>query len=265
MSAAATLRWEDAYRHDSPRLRVHGRRTASTHEFRRYVQSGVRDRLRRASPRDQLRDYLKELTSTGFSIANLESVSREEAALAPWEIGEVLAELLLEETEHAMFPWPPAWDKRSATASLPGPDLIGFLGDEGTERFLFGEVKSSDAEDVHASVIYGDDGLRNQIDRLLASEDRRQVLISWLFVRAEGQAWKSRFDQCITAYLANPSTAVIVGVLLRGRDPLDSDLGPVRTAVEARISPYDVLLLGYYFPVRVDELPATLEGTADRP
>ncbi len=88
-----------------------------------------------------------------------------------------------------MFPWPPSWDKRSATASLPGPDLIGFLlENEGAECFLFGEVKSSDAEDVHASVIYGNDGLRNQIERLLTSEDRRQLLISWLFVRAKEQA-----------------------------------------------------------------------------
>ena len=88
-----SLRWEDAYRHDGPRLRLHGRKTASTHEFRRYVQSSVRERLRRASAREQLRDYVNELKSTGFSTANLESVSPEEVALAPWEIGEVLAEL----------------------------------------------------------------------------------------------------------------------------------------------------------------------------
>jgi len=32
-------------------------------------------------------------------------MSADEVALAPWEIGEVLAELLLEETERAVFPW----------------------------------------------------------------------------------------------------------------------------------------------------------------
>jgi hypothetical protein len=130
---------------------------------------------------------MSELTSTGFATANLVAVSAAEVALAPWEIGEVLAEVLLEQTEQAEFPWPPSWDKRSATASLPGPDLIGFLGDEGSECFLFGEVKSSDAEDVRASVINGDDGLRRQIERLLSSEDRRQLLISWLCVRARNQ------------------------------------------------------------------------------
>ncbi|OFW59699.1 MAG: hypothetical protein A2133_09770 [Actinobacteria bacterium RBG_16_64_13] len=260
-----TLRWEDVYRHDDGRLRVHGRRTTSTHEFRRFVQSRVRERLRRASAREQLREYLSELTSTGFAIANLSAVSPAEVALAPWEIGEVLAEVLLEETERAEFPWPPFWDKRSATASLPGPDLVGFLGEEGSECFLFGEVKSSDADDVRASVINGDDGLRRQIERLLTSENRRQLLISWLCVRANGQGWQPKFDRCLAVYLANPSQGAVVGVLLRGRDPSEADLQPVRSAAENQASPYRVMLLGYYLPVQLAELPAVLVGTAERP
>lgn len=265
MDGAVTLRWEDVYRHDAGRLRVHGRRTTSTHEFRRLVQTGVRERLRRASAREQLREYMSELTSTGFATANLVAVSAAEVALAPWEIGEVLAEVLLEQTEQAEFPWPPSWDKRSATASLPGPDLIGFLGDEGSECFLFGEVKSSDAEDVRASVINGDDGLRRQIERLLSSEDRRQLLISWLCVRARNQDWQPKFDRCLAVYLANPSQGAVVGVLLRGRDPNATDLQPVRSAAEDQDSPYRVLLLGYYLPVLLAELPAVLAGTAERP
>jgi hypothetical protein len=206
-----------------------------------------------------------ELTSTGFATANLGALSAEEVALAPWEIGEVLAEVLLEETEGADFPWPPSWDKRSATASLPGPDLIGFLGDDGSECFLFGEVKTSDADDVHASVIHGDDGLRRQIERLLTSEDRRQLLISWLCVRAKGRDWKPRFDRCLAVYLANPSQGAVVAVLLRGREPSEVDLQPVRSAVEDLASPYRRILLGYYLPVPIAELPEVLEGTAERP
>jgi hypothetical protein len=192
-------------------------------------------------------------------------VSTTDVELAPWEIAEVLAQVLLEETEQAEFPWPPSWDKRSATASLPGPDLIGFLRDESTECFLFGEVKSSDAEDVRASVINGDDGLRRQIERLLLSEDRRQVLISWLCVRAKSQGWQRMFDRCLAVYLANPSQGAVVGVLLRGRDPNEADLQPVRSAAEDQDSPYRVLLLGYYLPVSVTELPTVLAGTAERP
>lgn len=265
MSSPVASRWDDAYRHDGSALRVHGRRNTSTHEFRRFVQTRVRDRLRRASAREQLREYVTELTSTGFATANLGALSAEEVALAPWEIGEVLAEVLLEETEGADFPWPPSWDKRSATASLPGPDLIGFLGEDGSECFLFGEVKTSDADDVHASVIHGDDGLRRQIERLLNSEDRRQLLISWLCVRAKGRDWKSRFDRCLAVYLANPSQGAVVAVLLRGREPNEADLQPIRSSVENLVSPYRRILLGYYLPVPVAELPTVLEGTAERP
>ena len=135
------------------------------------------------------------------------------------------------------FPWPPSWDKRSATTSLPGPDLIGFLGNEGSERFLFGEVKSPDADDVHASVINGNDGLRQQIERLLSSEDRRQLLISWLWVRSRGRDWQPKFDRCLAVYLANPSQGVGGGVLMRGRDPNEADFQPVRSAVENRACP----------------------------
>jgi hypothetical protein len=265
VGGAVTLRLEDVYRHDGGRLRVHGRRTTSTHEFRRFVQSRVRKRVRQAFAREQLHEYVTELMSTGFATANLGALPAQEVALAPWEIGEVLAEVLLQETEGACLPWPPSWDKRSATASLPGPDLIGFLEDQGSECFLFGEVKTSDADDVHASVIYGEDGLRGQIERLLNSEDRRQLLISWLCVRAKGRDWQPRFDRCLAVYLADPSQGAVVAVLLRGRAPREEDLQPVRAAVEDWTSPYRVMLFGYYLPVPIADLPAVLEGTVERP
>jgi len=170
----------------------------------------------------------------------------------------------LEDTENATFPWPPAWDKRTATASLPGPDLVGFHDAGDSEHFLFGEVKSSDAENVHASVIYGEDGLRKQIDRLLASEERRHVLIAWLAVRAPGQPWKARFDSCLTAYFAEKVGAVVVGVLLSGLQPDESHLAPVRTSVEASRAAFQVLL-GYYLPIPLADWPKALAGTLDRP
>jgi hypothetical protein len=259
------LNWIDAYRHDGGHLRVQGRRVESTHECRRYIQNRVRERVRRGSTRVQLRDYLEELQSTGFSLQNIQAVAKEDPSLAPWEIGEVLAETFLEDTEQALFPWPPSWDKRTATASLPGPDLIGFHGAEGEECFLFGEAKSSDAEDVQNSVIYGDDGLRAQLERLLSSEDRRHVLIAWLAVRAEGQSWRDRLDRSLTAYFAAPSRAIVVGILLRGREAEAAHLHPVRSMVEAHNPTYRVLLLGFYLPIPMADWPAALEGSEERP
>jgi len=57
---------------------------------------------------------------------NIETVASTEPTRKPWQVGEILAEVLLEDTENATFPWPPSWDKRTASASLPGPDIIGF-------------------------------------------------------------------------------------------------------------------------------------------
>jgi hypothetical protein len=262
---APNLAWRAAYVHEAGRLRVHGRRTESTHECRRYLQNKVRDRLRHGESTTHLREYLAELQSTGFDVRNIENVASTEPTPKPWQVGEVLAEVLLEDTENATFPWPPSWDKRTASASLPGPDIIGFHAAQDREHFLFGEIKSSDAKDLHASVIYGDDGLRNQIDRLLASEERRHVLIAWLKVRAPGQAWKARFDFCLAAYFAETAEALIVGVLLSGLPPDESHLAPVRTAVEASGTDFQVLLLGYYLPIPLADWPQALAGTLDRP
>jgi hypothetical protein len=116
-----------------------------------------------------------------------------------------------------------------------------------------------------ASVIYGADGLRDQIDRLLSSEERRHVLIAWLLVRAEGKAWKEKFDRCLDAYFLPSSKAVVVGILLSGRTAEEAHLRPVRAAVEARLTSHSVILLGYYLPIPVADWPAALEGTEDRP
>ena len=59
----------------------------------------------------------------------------------------------------AAFPWPTSLDKRTPSASLPGPDFVGFhrkvhLG------FLFSEVKSSSESDCPPQVVAsGDDCL----------------------------------------------------------------------------------------------------------
>ncbi len=263
--APPNLAWTVAYTHDAGTLRVQGRRTLSTHECRRYLQIKVRERLRQADSRIQLRECLAELQSTGFDLKNIEAVAGTEPTPKPWQVAEVLAEVLLEDTENATFPWPPSWDKRTATASLPGPDLVGFHGVPNREHFLFGEVKSSDVENLHASVIYGEDGLRTQIERLLTSDERRHVLISWLAVRAAGQAWKTRFDCCLAAYFAETGEAVIVGVLLSGRGPHEGHLAPVRAAVEGCGTAFQVLLLGYYRPIPLADWPMALAGTEDRP
>lgn len=54
-------------------------------------------------------------------------------------------------------------------------------------------------------------------------------------------------------------------VINENGEPNEADLQPVRSAVDGLDSPYRRILLGYYLPVPVTELPTVLEGTAERP
>lgn len=91
------------------------------------------------------------------------------------------------------------------------------------------------------------------------------MLVAWLCVRSKGQPWRDRLDRSLTAYFAEPSRAVVVGVLLRGREPNEQHLAPVRSLVESRTPTYRILLLGYYLPIPMADWPGALEGTEDRP
>lgn len=258
------LTWTNAYEEDGS-VKVHGRRADSTIEVRRYLQTRLRERLRASSLRSRLEEYVREVDSTGFAGGGLTQLSESETSLEPWEIGEVLAEVLLEDVEGAFFPWPPSWDKRVSSASLPGPDLVGFVGEVGSEEFVFGEAKTSDAADVVNSVIYGDDGLRAQVERLLTSEERRSVLIGWLLVRAESRDWKAQFDRALTAYAERPSRARVVGVLLSGSDADPSHLAPIKTRCVELSSPFAVSLVAFYFPIAAKDWAVAIEGTEDQP
>jgi hypothetical protein len=60
-----------------------------------------------------------------------------------WRVGEALAEAYLVAHRTCKFPWPDGRDARKAGSSLPGADLVGFQQHGGTDRFAFGEVKTS--------------------------------------------------------------------------------------------------------------------------
>lgn len=267
--SAPVLRWTDVYKNEKGKLRVHGRHTSSTHECRRYLQHRVRQRLRESSPLAQLSESLEEsisaLETTGFGTSLIKEVASEAPNPHDWQIGEVLAQVLLEDTENTRFPWPPTWDNRSTTASLPGADLVGFIGADGDERFAFGETKTSDAEDVLNSVIYGSDGLRDQLDRLMRISERRVSLVAWLLVRSSGRPWKAAFDRAKTRFAKNPRDIVIIGVLLRCRDYDQSHLELVRKHLESLMTTESVLLVGYYLPIEIRLWLDAIEGTEERP
>lgn len=263
-AAGPSLRFVDAFQGTSGPTRLHGRRTESTHETRRYLQRRVRERVRIATTERLIENYLEELRSTGFEVEGLGASASSERQPFAWEIGEALAETLLEDTEDVVFPWPPAWDKRTESASLPGPDLVGLHQVE-SPRLVFGEVKTSSEKSYPPGVIHGDDGLRAQLLELIRSERRRATLIAWLTVRARNQVWKSTLNEAAKAYFASPSDARIFGVLLRDTEPDVKDLASVKQTLDKEVTTYGVALLAFYLPIPIAQWAQALAGTEESP
>ncbi|MBI4517199.1 MAG: hypothetical protein HY699_15445 [Deltaproteobacteria bacterium] len=263
--ATPQVRLIEAYRAPVGPARMLGRRTESTHETRRYLQRRVRERLRIASSERQIESYVDELRATGFDVGGI-AAAAQQSPPRPWEIGEALAETLLEDHEEAYFPWPPAWDKRTESASLQGPDLVGLHAPNRAPRLLFGEVKTSSDVDAPPSVVtHRDDGLRSQLLRIVTSERRRQTLVAWLSVRARNQSWQGAFNAALRAYLGDPSNAVVIGVLLRDTSPTERDLETVKSALDACATTFELAVLAFYFALAIKEWPEAITGTEDAP
>jgi hypothetical protein len=118
-----TIQWKDVYRLDGRQLRVHGRSSISEQGERQYLSARVRERLR-LHVQPSLAKYLIGLQDTGFSSALMRQLGVSAEILEPWQVGETLAEVLLEDLEAAFFPWPSTWDKKNIRASSAGTDLV---------------------------------------------------------------------------------------------------------------------------------------------
>ena len=261
-SATPQLRFVEVYRGVSGPTRMVGRGADSTHETRRYFQRRVRERLRAASSERRVEAYVEELRATGFAVDSIAAAIEKEPRIEPWEVGEALAETLLEDYEDAYFPWPPAWDKRTESASLQGPDLVGLHKPVAGPRLLFGEVKTSADANAPPTVAYE---LRDQLLRIIKSEGRRRTLLAWLSVRAQNRDWQDAFNTALAAYLREPAEASVIGVLLRDTTADRKDLEVVKSALDDTQTSFARVAVAFYFPIRIADWPSAVEGTEDAP
>ena len=123
MASCAT---EQCFSTDHAHVRWQGIRITNVHEFEALLAGPVRDRVTDKEITDQIKAELDALASSGMAADTLQRLLAPTHAPEPWEVGEAIAECLLEEHFGALWPWNPQRDKRSPHASLPGADLVGF-------------------------------------------------------------------------------------------------------------------------------------------
>ena len=244
--------WKLEYKETYENIQVEGFST-SGENCKAYLANRVSSKITEADSSEQLRSHLAELETTGFNSGELFAQTIDsQLHVKDWEIGEAIAETVLEDEHEAMFPWETGWDKRTLKANLPGADIVGFQHKK-APRFIFGQVKSSSETRVPPQIINSsNDCLKNQMHHLLHKPSERMQLIAWLLLRVKGTDWMSAFKEALENYAQKDYC--IVGVLVSGgRTANPKDLTGICTDIQHTNKECDMSLLGYYLPLDKEE------------
>lgn len=155
------------------------------------------------------------LAETGFASDELQLALNSPQEIEDWRVGEAIAEAYLVAHRDCEFPWPRSRDERSARSSFTGADLVGFQTDECGNSLAFGEVKTSSQDRYPPSVMYGSDGLKQQLENLRDRTGVRDRLLMYLGYRAESTPWHARFQAASVRYLRDKSDCHLYGFLVR--------------------------------------------------
>ncbi|MYX62604.1 hypothetical protein GTZ89_45200 [Streptomyces sp. SID8382] len=205
-------------------------------------------------------EELRALATTDMAVETLGALlaSEVEAEPLPWEVGEALAEVLLEHWHSVVWVWNNARDRRTRKASLPGADLVGLSVIDGAATLLFGEVKSSSDTAAPPNVIYGRSGLIKQLERLADQNADHWTLIKWLRARCSTQEHRELYKAAASRYVQSQGRDIhLVGCLIRDTSPNERDVS-VRGATLARtvVEPMRALLTVWYLPVTMASWPS---------
>ncbi|MCY3952715.1 MAG: hypothetical protein OXG69_09240 [bacterium] len=216
------------------------------------MSAGITERALDAGFESGLAERLRDLASTGASAEWLtrfleEAASRE---IRPWQVGEAIAEAVLESSHGVVLPWNPRRDERNPRASLQGADLVGISNEARGHRLVFGEVKSSSDANAPPSVLAGRTGMVQQLEQLIDDEMLRFTLIKWLSARVDEGVSGDMFDKALAAFVSTCGAAVrFVGMLVRDTPADERDVSGRGRQLGARVSePGSVELHVLYMP-----------------
>jgi hypothetical protein len=241
----------------------HGKKATDTDEVQAYLRGKVLDRLRDKEDASAFAADCTALSGTGMARDTLQKLlCAERAEREPWEIGEALAECILEE-EGAIWPWNKERDKRTPQASLPGADLVGFAQQGGKTLLAIGEVKTSEDIATPPGVMHGRSGMIYQLESLAHDQSKHLCILRGLRVRCRNTDYLLLWKQVMQNYLESGGKEVVLfGVLLRDTEPHQLDIKNRADDLAAKIAnPCRALLTVWYLPLGIANWPIIIRGT----
>jgi hypothetical protein len=223
-------------------------------EVAAYLGSRVAQRVQDAPAVEDLARDLQALATTEMATGTIQDLLLAEAPPQPWEVGEALAECLLEDELDVAWPWNMNRDRRTPRASLPGADLIGFVDLGNGWELVFGEVKTSSDQATPPGVMSGRSGMVHQLEGLAEDKALHWSLLKWLHPRCKGTESWPLFEGAASRYVESGGKALyLCGALMRDTAPADLDLTNRAVAFSASIAaPMHAHLTAWYVPVPID-------------
>jgi hypothetical protein len=179
-----------------------------------------------------------------------------------WEVGEAVAECLLEDVEGATLPWNKERDKKTPKASLPGADIVGFI-DVGPDTYLaVGEIKTSNDAAAPPNVLYGRSGMINQLDTVAKDRSKHFCILKGLRHRAIEAGCYDKWKKAAQKYLASEGKAIFFfGILMRDSQPNQLDLsGRAASFAKLIAVPAQAKLIAWYLPDLISTWPSLVKG-----
>ena len=245
--SARSVRWE-------------GRVVDDPDRFARYLQQVVKCRI--SDDASSFEADLRGLSGVGLGPRAvdrmLDTVPEPEGSA----IGEALAECALRDDagRTVRWPWNMVRDRRSARASLQGPDLIGFVIEKDRVSLLVGEVKTSSERRSPPTVMRNHDGMAQQIERCATDPEVHLTMLQWLHVRCRTPPWREFYEKAVQRFLGSGGRdLIVVGILNRDSAPSGRDLEATGKRLSKQIeTPTRVQLIAWYLPVRIADWPRLL-------
>ena len=160
-----------SYNVDSPPVMARGL-VYTEAQLNEVISGPVKDLLLDKTGTAEIDEIMSNLPFTEFDQEQIDQLLQREPEPKDWLVGEALAEVYVSDTDKCIFPWPTSRDLKNPRASPTGADLTGFQKTEDETnpfRFAFGEVKTSSDKNYPPNVMYGQTGLKNQIEEIKKS------------------------------------------------------------------------------------------------